>query len=744
MFAKMSKSLTAGLLSLTLIGSCNCPSSAQTFVGSSADKIPGQEKQDNRQKAILINVENYDHFPDLSQFTYNDVVALKQTLVERGGFSPNNIYEVNDRTQGAGFGGPLYSEPPTQANIKDKLERTIAFAEPEDNVFVYFSGHGCRDAEGRMYLAGSDCDPRDPAKTGVPVEWLREQLAKSPAAFKLLVIDACHAGSDKADDPTKGVNSNSLGENFRDLTGVVTLASSTGDEKSQLYPDKKQSLFTYWLAQGLKGHADENSDSQVDIDELNKYVHRNVSETADQQFGHKQNPKRIVRGDTFGAPVVVRLKPMGLRDVILAMAEQIDAAARLRKMKTVAVTEFTADTPLGEALGADFGNLGKLCASKLEDRLVQLGGSSYSVIDSRRLQKALSSMDFGVDDLGDPERMSELGKQLGGTPYLALGMLRERVGRQISLQCRLVEPAMGSVMGSAGGLALLTDSDWVSLGKSAALKKNKKKQVEPAPRPTEPNTEGQDVPPANSDVDPYDGPVMPPPATDDVDDLDEESDKPHPLSRTDFEFPVRLIINGQEREGVFHGNNYYVPVRGGEVYSVRLANKSGKKAILRLLVDGLNWLPQKLLDKGVDVMEVAPRVALSEARWSLMDPSVAPAFEIAGFVSATGTQGALREFKLVDAKESLAARKKFTEQVGIITAAFYEAIEPEPEPSFAGSLNRSLDGAAPGLGTTTGKERQVKLEHAKKHEVGRLLAAVNIRYVDAAELAEMQKQWAAE
>lgn len=741
MFAKVPRSLKAGLLSLALVGSCRCPSSAQVFVGSSADKIPGQEKQDNHQKALLINVENYDHFPDLSQFTYNDVVTLKQTLVERGGFAPHNIYEVNDRRLEDPYGFASH-EPPTMGNLKDKLERTIAFAGPEDNVFVYFSGHGCRDAEGRMYLAGSDCDPRNPAQTGVSVEWLRDQLAKSQAKFKLLVIDACHAGSDKADDLTKGVNSNSLGENFRDLTGVVTLASSTGDEKSQLYPDKKQSLFTYWLAQALKGHADENGDSQVDIDELNKYVHRNVSETAEQQFGHKQNPKRIVRGDTFGAPVVLRLKPMGLRDVILAMAEQIDAAARLRKMKTVAVTEFTADTPLGEALGADYGNLGKLCATKLEDRLVQLGGSSYSVIDSRRLQNALSSLDFGVDDLGDPDRMQELSKQLGGTPYLALGMLRERVGRQINLQCRLVEAAQGGVMGSAGGLALISDSDWISLGKSAALKKNKKKQVEPAPRPDEPNTEGQDAPSTNVVPDNGGGVILPP-ATDDVDDLDEESDKPHPLSRTDFDFPVRLIVNGQEREGVFHGNNYYVPVRGGEVYSVRLANKSGKKAILRMLVDGLNWLPQKLLDKGVDVMEIAPRVALSEARWSLMDPSVAPVFEIGGFATATGTQGAWREFKLVDAKESLAARKKFTEQVGIITAAFYEALEPEPEPSFAGA-DRGLLGAAPGLGTDAGQERKAKLELAKKHEVGRLLAAVNIRYVDAAELAEMQQAWAAE
>ncbi len=708
-----------------------CGSAAcQVFIGSSADKVPGQEKNDAKKIAILINVENYDLFPDLSAFTYNDVVVLRQTLVERGGYLPQNVYELNDKAQWD------YLRP-TRQSLMNELSAALANARKEDHLLVYFSGHGCRDPEGRMYLASSDCDPRDPAKTGVAVEWLRGELDKCAAAFKLLIVDACHAGSDKADDPTKGVSSNALGENFRDLSGVVTLASSTGDEKSQLYPEKKQSLFTYWLAQGLKGHADENGDSEVDIDELNKYVYHNVSHTASSQFGHKQNPKRIVRGDTFGAPVVVRLRPMGLRDLLSAMAEQIDAAARDRKLTAVAVTEFTADTPVGEALGADYGSLGKLCAAKLEDRLIQLGGSSYSVIDSRRLQRALSDLAFGVDDLGDPQRMRELSKALGGTPHLALGMLRERVGRQISLQCRLVEPAQGGVMGTSGGLALLTDSDWASLGKSAALKK--KKRQDPDPASDAPAPGGDD--PASvepSQDNPEQGGVVPPPATDDVDDLDDESEKDHPLSRPGFEFPVQVMINGRERRGVFHGNDYYVPVRGGEVYSIRLANKTRDKVILRLLVDGLNTLPQKLRDKGVDVIEVAPRVALSEARWYLMDPAQASLFEIAGFATATGDRGRIREFKLVDASESLAARKQFTDQVGLITAAFYEALEPEREAEFAGA-DRTLGSA---LGTTTGREREAKIDLAKMHDVGRVRAVVNIHYIDEKELAELQKQWA--
>ena len=58
---------------------------------------------------------------------------------------------------------------------------------------------------------------------------------------------------------------------------MVTIASSTADQKSQIWEDKQQSLFSYWLDQGLKGHADADNDGNVDIDELYKYVSRQVT-----------------------------------------------------------------------------------------------------------------------------------------------------------------------------------------------------------------------------------------------------------------------------------------------------------------------------------------------------------------------------------------------------------------------------------------------------------------------------------
>ncbi len=80
------------------------------------------------------------------------------------------------------------------------MPKWLARSGPNDTMIVYFSGHGFRDTDGKLYLAPLDINPADPAATGISVEWLRQQLAACPANFKLLVIDACHAGSEKGED----------------------------------------------------------------------------------------------------------------------------------------------------------------------------------------------------------------------------------------------------------------------------------------------------------------------------------------------------------------------------------------------------------------------------------------------------------------------------------------------------------------------------------------------------------------
>jgi len=640
-----------------------------------------------RHWALLIGCEKY-HRASRLRFTINDVNQLAKTFRDRGGLQEDRLLQITDDES-----NPRYQ--PLRTSLMAEIPAWLDLPEPQDQVVVYFTGHGFRDADGKMYLAPIDCDPAHPVETGIPVEWFREQIARCRANFKLLIIDSCHAGSEKGEDEDKyEVVAKELGEPFRDLTNVVTLASSTGDEKSQIWEDKQQSLYSYWLNQGLKGHADENGDNAVDVDELNKFVYQNVVRSAKKHFPRPQTPVRIVRTGVEGAPIVLQLKPLGLKDVLNDMSEQLTTSLAEQSANRVAVLEFTNDTALGELLGKDFGVLGRYCSEDLERRLQKLGEGTFSVVDRRRLQKALTDQSFAIDDLGSPDALSKLSKATGGLPVLAIGTLRNRNGRVVTMQCKLIKTETGDVLASASGAAWLNESEWGMLGKSG--------QVKDAPLPGGDAPSVDNEPSANDQADPV---------TETVEELDQDANGPHPLADRNFQIPVRILVNNKERKGTFRGNDYIVKLRKGEKYAVQVANNTNDRVMMRLLIDGLNTLPQEIEEaKGIATEEVAPRVSLGEARHWVLDPN--KRFSVKGFVNKTGEQGIYREFVVVDADESLAARKSFTDQVGLITVAFYQ------------DKNRTR-GAA---GTQQGAEVQQDLTVRQGTECGKMIAVVNIRY----------------
>ena len=215
---------------------------------------------------------------------------------------------------------------PNRKNLHDQVPRLLTQPGAADRVILYFSGHGVRDAAGNLYLVPIDGDPADPTGTMIPLDWLKQQLERCQATFKLLILDACHAGSEKGEDRPGQISLDEIDRLFRDVPGVITLASSTASETSQIWPEKRQSLFSYWLNQGLKGHADLDADGIVDIDELYKFVHSHVTRTAKVVFKQEQNPVRIIRTGVGGSPMVVKLVPQSLKRLMADMAEQLAQA----------------------------------------------------------------------------------------------------------------------------------------------------------------------------------------------------------------------------------------------------------------------------------------------------------------------------------------------------------------------------------------------------------------------------------
>ena len=641
-----------------------------------------------RSWALLIGVEKYQKANPL-RHTMNDVRRLAETLRDRGGLEPDSVLEITDDE-------PDAKAQPTRAALMETLPNWLAQVGPTDRLIVFFSGHGFRDPAGKLYLAPIDCDPANAAATGIPVEWFRQQIAGCKAGFKLLLLDACHAGSEKGDDEGTGVAAKDLGESFRDLSGVATLASSTADEKSQIWEEKQQSLFSYWLVQGLRGHADADGDGIVDIDELNKYVYANVTRTAKTHFPRPQTPVRIVRSGTRGVPMVLRLRPQGLKGLLNDVAEQLALAAEERKLNKVGVLEFTSETGVGELLGADFGLLGRWCAEELEKRLVRQGEGKFQVTDRRRLRTALAAQRFGVKDLGSEDALKQLSKRLGGMPALTLGTLRGRVGRVVTLQCKLVRTDSEELSGTAGGTAELTESEWAMLGRSVALAPEDRRPE--MPTPDQPSRPMEDQVVAR---------------------MDQRAKAPHPLSDPSFPFPIRIFVNGRPRPLIPRGADLYVPLRSGETYEIEVQNRPGRLACMRLLVDGLNTLPEPDDGtKGITTEVWGKRVSLDEARHYVLDPARGRAFRVRGFVTKTGSDGEVRRFTVTQAGRAKAVRHEFAEEMGIITAAFYD-----PAPGSRGPLV-----------TDAGEALKQDLSERTGVKVGNLRAVVHVRYADASDL----------
>ena len=109
-----------------------------------------------------------------------DAKALKEILVSRYTFEPDNVYMLLDMKR---------------ANLIMTLDELQAKLTPEDNLLIYYAGHGKMDEESqRGYWLLSDAVPSS------RVDWfsnsnLTDYIKGFKAKHILLIADACFAGS---------------------------------------------------------------------------------------------------------------------------------------------------------------------------------------------------------------------------------------------------------------------------------------------------------------------------------------------------------------------------------------------------------------------------------------------------------------------------------------------------------------------------------------------------------------------
>ena len=275
--------------------------------------VPDKQVQTERARrwAVLIGVDKYEDELGIGSLKYcgNDMKLLYKVLTgSGGGFHRDNVLLMTCDARRRVC-------RPTRSNVVSMVPNWLRDAKPEDDVLFAFSGHGI-EKNGKGYLLTADSYRQNPALTALPLSLVRDWLGNCRARRKMLIVDACHAGAGK-DAPAM---SSALWDELKSGEGFAKLASCGPDEKSNedaaLQSDvgRGHGVFTYYLAEGLRGGADRDGNGRVDVNEAYLYAYagtrrwarfNNVSQTPlRQRSGIGMMTVSYVTGTTLPPPYV--------------------------------------------------------------------------------------------------------------------------------------------------------------------------------------------------------------------------------------------------------------------------------------------------------------------------------------------------------------------------------------------------------------------------------------------------------
>jgi hypothetical protein len=187
----------------------------------------------------------------------------------------------------------------------------------DDLTLLYFTGHGLKDDDGRLYLAMTNTRRGSLLFTSLAAEQIDRAMEDCASRQKVLILDCCYSGAFPAGRLAKADTEVHALERFQGRGRTVLTASDATQysfEGDQLHGGAVQSVFTRHLVAGLRdGSADLDGDGDITLDELYSYVHDRVVEEMPQQRPKKQDN---VEGRTVIARNVNWSLPTYLRNAI--------------------------------------------------------------------------------------------------------------------------------------------------------------------------------------------------------------------------------------------------------------------------------------------------------------------------------------------------------------------------------------------------------------------------------------------
>jgi hypothetical protein len=586
-------------------------------------------------------------------------------------------------------------------------------------VLLYYRGHVYVDGT-EAYLAAAECDPQTPQTDVVSVAGVVQQLANcGTVGNAFLVLDvSCPSGP----ATLRPILAAAIARLSKVETSVGILATCL--PSAQLVRNG-ESPVVHWLNRGLTGPADADFDRRVSFGETGAWMTKHLAEYADVQVFTS-------RPGVAGAELS-RERDVKLEEAIDDLANAIAAQLHDQGVELVALPDldFLRDDVEDAAVpGSSGGPLARLCTEQLRSAIARRSQARYELVPRRELMRLLKAHDVGPDSI-QSEHMQTLGRTLAdefGVDRVAmlLGRVRHRGKQRLSLTCTPWDSQKLVPWEKVMGKVFLTPSEWALTGDSAVNQLVVNQFLKIDTTSDSGGTTLQLLPPkADGDLD-YFREEDRERALTEIERLHANAQTIHPLhpdARPPFPFRISLKVEGQSPEPQWSPDrrHMYVRLNKCDTYAVWIDNQSDSDVFLRLLVDGLNTLPDypaglPSYERSSQKLLPAQAVSLTRARPWNCDPGQSV---VAGFFTRfTAGQGELRKFEVVDAAESEAYRSGYHENVGVVTAAFYA---PMTRPAHKGV---SAD-----VGTKLGEKATTKVEAYRGNQVpGGLLGVIHIRY----------------
>ena len=239
--------------------------------------------------AVVIANQKYRHTEDVA-FAVRDANAVARALTDTMGIRPQNIRTI--RNASLADLSRLFGSPGRPGQLGSLVK------DREGELFVYFAGHGSREAkhnsqESEGYILGTDSYPDDLANSAYGLTQMRRQLYDLrntffPAGRVTLVLETCFSGRSHAGElvtnrsaPLHG-RPVILSDNQVADGQFVELAAAEGNQYAVWDTEYQQSMFTDALVSALYGEADDtqfggDGDGQVTLSEVERFVKDRMS-----------------------------------------------------------------------------------------------------------------------------------------------------------------------------------------------------------------------------------------------------------------------------------------------------------------------------------------------------------------------------------------------------------------------------------------------------------------------------------